>query len=145
MISHPETSPLFQPESEELSPLVLVIEDDCEIADLLCEVLERQGFRTQHTTRGETGWKFAQRIEPDVILLDLRLPDADGFELCQRMSDHEATCTIPVILLSGMEQPNVVNLSRRAGARFYVRKPYDIGALLILVEQALAESWEWEE
>jgi twitching motility two-component system response regulator PilH len=80
---------------------------------------------------------------PSLVLLDLRLPDADGFNVCQELADASETCTIPVIILSGMERPDIIRRSRAAGCQYYVRKPYDPNALLILVQHAIGESKAW--
>ncbi len=77
------------------------------------------------------------------MLLDLRLPDLTGFEVCEQLSSDPTTCDIPIIIVSGMERPDVVRLSRAAGCRFYLRKPYDPNSLLCLVEHALLEAEDW--
>jgi CheY-like chemotaxis protein len=78
-----------------------------------------------------------------LILLDLRLPDADGFSVCQELADSSETCAIPVIILSGMERPDIIRRSRAAGCQYFVRKPYDPNALLILVQHAIGEARNW--
>ena len=77
---------------------------------------------------------------PDLVLLDLRLPTSDGLSVCQQLTDAPETCGIPVIIVSGMERPDIVRRSRAVGCQYFVRKPYDPSALLVLVEHALAES-----
>lgn len=60
--------------------------------------------------------------------------------VCQQLVDNPATCDIPVIILSGMQRPDIIRRSRSAGCRYYVRKPYDPNALLVLIDQAIEES-----
>ena len=122
---------------------VLVIDDDHGQVSALTHRLGRQGYRTFAAETGRYGMEVALDQRPDLILLDIRLPDTDGFDICQQLNDHPATCYIPVIILSGMEGPDIVRSARSAGCQYYVRKPYDPNALLVLIEQALAEADAW--
>jgi twitching motility two-component system response regulator PilH len=119
---------------------ILIVEDDEALADVLSLRLSRQGFETTVAESGQLGLALARAEKPSVILLDLRLPDMDGFELCQELVDDEQTCEIPVIILSGLEQPDIIRRSRAAGCYYYVRKPYDPNALLALIQQAIDEA-----
>jgi CheY-like chemotaxis protein len=119
---------------------ILIVDDDEVLADVLSMRLGRQGFDTTTADNGQRALELARSQRPSVILLDLRLPDVDGFELCQMLVDDEVTCDIPVIIVSGLEQPDVIRRSRAAGCLYYVRKPYDPNALLILIRQAIEEA-----
>jgi CheY-like chemotaxis protein len=77
--------------------------------------------------------------------LDLRLPDSDGLTVCQKLVDSPETCGIPVIIVSGMEHPEILRRCRAAGCHFYVRKPYDPNALLVLIRQAIDDTSHWRE
>ena len=123
---------------------ILIVDDDDAMADLLCQRLERQGYETIVAASGEDGLALARRHVPSLVLLDLRLPDADGFNVCQELADSSETCAIPVIILSGMERPDIIRRSRAAGCQYYVRKPYDPNALLILVQHAIGQSSDWQ-
>lgn len=120
---------------------ILIIDDDDVMADVLGQRLQRQGYEIFVAASGEEGLAMAHRHVPSLVLLDLRLPDADGFNVCQELADSSVTCTIPVIILSGMERPDIIRRSRAAGCQYYVRKPYDPNALLILVQHAIGESF----
>lgn len=119
---------------------VLIVDDDAAAADVLSLRLTRQGFRTRVLECGAAALEAAERDQPDLILLDLRLPDLTGFEVCERLVDDESTSEIPVIILSGMEQPDIIRRCRAAGCKFFLHKPYDPNALLALIEQTLSES-----
>jgi twitching motility two-component system response regulator PilH len=116
---------------------VLIVDDDEAMSDILSTRLSRQGFGTLVANSGRLALELAQSKMPDCILLDLRLPDIDGFELCQQLVDAEATSEIPVIIVSGLERPDIIRRSRAAGCHYYVRKPYDPNALLALIHQAI--------
>jgi CheY-like chemotaxis protein len=119
---------------------VLIVDDDAAMSDILSTRLGQQGFGTLVADRGSLGLELARAHRPDCILLDLRLPDIDGFELCERLVDDDATCDIPVIIVSGLERPDIIRRSRAAGCHYYVRKPYDPNALLTLIHQAIDEA-----
>ncbi len=122
---------------------ILVIDDDQVASGLLSRNLKRQGFRTRRAASGREGLTIARSRHPDLILLDLRLPDMDGFDLCEQLSDAYETCGIPIIVLTSMDRPDIVRRSRAVGCHFFMRKPYDPNALLILVEQAIRNtSWK---
>lgn len=123
---------------------VLIIDDDHDQSFVLCDRLERQGYKTLSANTGRLGQTIAESLRPHLVLLDLRLPDMDGFDVCQRLSDAAETSHIPVIILSGMERPDIIRRSRAAGCQYFIRKPYDPNALLILVQQAIDESLNWQ-
>ena len=123
---------------------VLIIDDDEAMAEVLAARLTQQGFATLTAHAGQEGLGLAISRRPDVILLDLRLPDCDGFDLCAELDDSPETMGTPIIVLSGMARPDVIRRSRAAGCRYYVRKPYDPNALLLLIQQAIRESLEMD-
>lgn len=119
---------------------ILIVDDDAAAADVLSLRLTRQGFKTRVVELGAEAIELARRDTPDLILLDLRLPDLTGFEVCERLVDDESTCEIPVIILSAMEQPDIIRRCRAAGCKFFLHKPYDPNALLALIEQTLSDA-----
>lgn len=120
--------------------MILVVDDDEALAEVLSRRLSQQGFETKTADCGAAGLALARSEHPHLILLDLRLPDKDGFSICEELADSPDTCHIPVIILSGMEQPDIIRRSRLAGCYYFVRKPYDPNALLVLIRQAIEES-----
>ncbi len=123
---------------------ILIVDDDEVLADVLSRRLQQQGFATATAFSGGSGLAQARADRPDLIVLDLRLPDADGFDVCEKLADAPETCDIPVIILSGMEQPDILRRCRAAGCQYFLRKPYDPNALLILIRQAIQEAGDWE-
>jgi len=133
---------LEQPQPAEDSTergLILIVEDDSSIAEVLTIRLHRQGFRALATGLGRRALPLAREHRPALILLDLRLPDVDGLQVCRQLDDDPQTAAIPKIVLSGMERPDIIRQTRTAGCQYYVRKPYDPNALLVLIEQAIGE------
>jgi len=126
-------------------PTILVVDDDEALADVLSRRLNQQGFDTLLADCGELALAKARSESPALIVLDLRLPDMDGFSICQELADSPATCQIPVIILSGMERPDIIRRSRAAGCCYFVRKPYDPNAMLVLIRQAINEASGWSD
>jgi DNA-binding response OmpR family regulator len=124
---------------------ILIIEDDLGVAESLAYLLERMGFRTSWVTQGGTGLASARTEHPDVIILDLCLPDMDGLAVCERLADDRETCDIPIIVVSGWEREDIIRLVRAAGGSYYLRKPYDPKALVVLIEHALKEVDSWRQ
>jgi DNA-binding response OmpR family regulator len=122
---------------------ILIVDDDRDQADALAYALRKQGFEIllAHTT--QAGRVAAELHLPNLIILDIRLPDGDGLTLCQQLADGPATCQIPVIILTGMERPYIVRDARAAGCLFFLRKPYDPNALLLLARDAMGLSRSW--
>ena len=124
---------------------VLIVDDDEALADVLSRRLQQQGFVTLVADSGGDGLAMARSEMPGLIVLDLRLPDLDGFEICRQLADSSDTCAIPVIILSGMERPDIVRRCRSVGCRYFVRKPYDPNALLVLIRQSIEEAGAWDD
>ena len=118
---------------------ILIIDDDEALADVLSRRLKQQGFDAVTADSGNSGLAKARSDRPTLIVLDLRLPDVDGFAICAQLADSPDTCDIPVIILSGLERPDILRRCRAAGCLYFLRKPYDPNALLILIRQAIRE------
>jgi len=123
---------------------ILIVDDDQAQVEVLSHRLQKQGFSTYLAFEGRIGIRKAHEHRPDLVLLDLRLPDLDGFTVCEELVDSPETCDIPIIIVSGTDRPDVVRVSRAAGCEFFVRKPYDPNALLTLIEHALKRSFDWD-
>jgi len=122
---------------------ILIIDDDQSMVEVLSFRLKRQGYDVCSSTFGREGLGLARSDHPDLILLDLRLPDTDGLTVCRELADSPATCCIPVIILSGLDQPDILRNCRAAGCLYFVHKPYDPNALLVLIEQAITDTADW--
>ena len=142
-------SVLEEPKPESLAtdqrPTILIIDDDDVLTDVLSRRLQQQGFDTITATSGESGLAKVQSDHPALIVLDLRLPDTDGLEICERLADSPETCDIPVIILSGLGEPDILRRCRAAGGCYFVRKPYDPNAMLILIRQAIRQADGWDD
>jgi len=115
-------------------PLVLVIEDEAQILRFLRAALTSHGYRFVEATSGEEGLRQAATRSPDVIVLDLGLPDIDGLDVTRKLREWSA---VPIVVLSarGQERDKVAALD--LGADDYVTKPFAIGELMARLRVAL--------
>ena len=119
---------------------ILIIDDDNDQAEVLALGLSKQGFQPLLASTVTTGMMVAQLHEPDLILLDIRLPDGSGLELCEWLADSPDTSDVPIILVSGIGNDEILRQARAAGSTYFVRKPYDPNVLLTLVDDALSKA-----
>jgi two-component system, cell cycle response regulator DivK len=108
-------------------PLVLIVDDNAKNLKLAREVLRAAGFRTLEAATGVEGIAFAAERLPDVVLLDLRLPDLDGTEVARELRDEARTARIPVVALSALQLGGDEDWLHAAGFAGYVEKPIDVG------------------
>ncbi len=141
LASLPEVCPA--PASVPRKHRVLIIDDDETLADVLSHGLKQQGFQAVTAYSGGAGLEQARRERPSAIILDLALPDVDGLSICEQLSDGAETCTTPIIILSGKQRPGLVRSCRAAGCHYFLRKPYDPNALLVLIRRAIDEAGRW--
>ena len=118
----------------EAGPVVVVIEDEPQIRRFLRASLTTQGFRLVEAVTGEDGLVQAATRQPDIVVLDLGLPDIDGLEVIRRLREWTA---VPIVVLSarGQERDKIAALD--AGADDYVSKPFGVGELLARMRVAL--------
>jgi two-component system cell cycle response regulator DivK len=109
--------------------LVLIVDDNEENAKLARDVLEHAGMRTLSAGTAAEALALASEHEPDVVLMDLRLPDLDGTEAVRRLADDERTANIPVLAVSALPFDAAAGWFREAGFADYIEKPIDVREL----------------
>jgi DNA-binding response OmpR family regulator len=112
-----------------MKPRVLVVDDESDFIQLLKYNLELQGFDIITAGNGVEALNTARRELPDVVLLDLMLPDLDGFSICEILHSQPSTATIPIIVVSALEGEYVRGRSLRAGVACCFKKPVDMKVL----------------
>jgi two-component system, OmpR family, KDP operon response regulator KdpE len=115
-------------------PNILVIDDEPQILRALKTILSAKGFKVSTAARGEEGLALATAIEPDLIILDLSLPDLDGIEVTRRLREWSQT---PIIILSVRDSERDKVLALDKGADDYLTKPFGIEELLARIRVAL--------
>lgn len=117
---------------------IILIEDDREIARGLLVRLTAAGHLTTALHDGASGLSAAFATPPDVILLDLRLPDMDGYVVLRQLQQHDLTKKVPVIIVSANTAERAKREALLLGAYSFVEKPFDFRKLMIAVERACA-------
>ena len=113
---------------------VLLVEDDERIAEPLIFGLHQEGFEVLHAATGPQGLEFASSAQPDLVLLDVMLPEMDGFTLCRALRRHSA---VPILMLTarGQELDRVMGLE--IGADDYIVKPFSFRELVARIRAVL--------
>lgn len=110
---------------------ILIIEDDLTLLRGLCDNFQARGFETITATDGKTALDHASRDNADVILLDVMLPEVNGYEICRRL--RKLGITTPIVMLTAKGQEEDVIRGLDLGADDYVTKPFSIGELIARV------------
>ena len=117
---------------------ILVVEDDGDLLKLVGEVLAKAGFLTRFArSRAEINAEFNKPPLPDLVLLDVRLPDADGFNILERIRNNQKILKLPVIMMTGRSEVTDVARGLSLGADGYVTKPFKISGLISAVNTVL--------
>lgn len=120
-----------------MSEKVLVIDDEETTVQLITMLLERRGFEVIKAFRAEEGLRKAYRHQPDLVLLDIMMPDMDGWEVCKRLREMS---DVPIIFLTARGEVKDVVRGLEMGADDYVVKPYDNDELVARVRAHLRRS-----
>lgn len=103
---------------------VLVVEDEQETLWTVEKVMEKVGYTTLSARTGADGIQKAVKYRPNAILLDVRLPDMTGFEVCKALKSRPETSDINIILVTGLDRAEVMSQAPKVGANFYIPKPF---------------------
>jgi len=117
--------------------LLLIVEDDSDISTMLEIYFEAQGYDTVAATRGEEALEICRQKLPNLVILDILLPDIDGYEVCRRLRGNLRTSHIPIIFLTQKDERSDQVAGLELGADDYITKPFDLQLLMLRVEGAL--------
>lgn len=120
---------------------VLIVEDEMDAGELLCEHLKRRGFAPTHVAEGKAAIRTTRTLKPDLILLDLMLPDVDGFTVCETLKLDRETNLIPIVMITALHERKDVVHGWQVGANQYLTKPFSLDQL----NDAIAEAMSWRE
>jgi two-component system cell cycle response regulator DivK len=120
-----------------MAELVLIVDDNDKNAKLARDVLELAGMRTLSAATAADALALAREHQPDIVLMDLRLPDLDGSEAARRLAADERTAHIPVVGLSALPVDEAAPWFREAGFVAYIEKPIDVLAFPEQVRRCL--------
>ncbi|MCU1385706.1 MAG: DNA-binding response regulator [Acidobacteria bacterium] len=116
---------------------ILVVEDDPDIADLVARYLDKAGFVTERAANGRDALKAIAARPPDLLVLDLMLPQVDGLEVCRQARANAATAAIPIIMLTARAEESERIVGLELGADDYLAKPFSPNELVARVRALL--------
>ncbi len=116
---------------------ILVVEDDLDIANMLQIYFSSQGYEVELAPRGSDALEKTRQSMPHLIVLDIMLPDIDGYEVCRRLRTSTRTSHIPVIFLTQKDERSDRLQGLELGADDYITKPFDIEELRLRVQNAI--------
>jgi CheY-like chemotaxis protein len=118
---------------------VLIIEDEADAAELFAEMMRVSGFRVQKTSSSAPALRMMTTERPDVVLLDIMMPEVSGLDILRQMRNDPALANIPVIVVSAKSLPADIKNGMEAGASTYLTKPVGFIELKEAVERALGD------
>lgn len=116
---------------------ILVIDDDSAVTDLLSLLLRSQGFDVTATTNSSEGLSMIRESAPDVVVLDLMMPDMDGWQICKAVREFSQ---VPIIILSALNDPSMIASVLDAGADDYLTKPTPSRVLIAHINRLVHRS-----
>lgn len=123
-----------------MSSQVLVVEDDPEARKVLTLILKLDGFESNAVSSGQEAIRAMQVDPPGLLILDIALPGADGYEICRWARANPATADIPIVMLSARSEPESIDRARTVGADEYLVKPIKPSTLVRSVRVMLARA-----
>ena len=112
-------------EERSLRRRVLVVDDDPEIVTFLATLLELEGIDSTVATSAAAALEKLERVVPNLVLLDIAMPDRDGLDLCRALKKDPRTRDVPVFVVSARPGKDVVERALAAGAEEFIRKPFE--------------------
>jgi two-component system phosphate regulon response regulator PhoB len=124
---------------------ILLIEDEKDIADLISFNLDQAGFDSMVLTEGRHALSYVRQFKPDVVLLDLMLPDVEGFDICRRIKQDPKLSHTPILMVTarGSETDRIVGLE--LGADDYIVKPFSPRELILRIKAVIARVYPQED
>jgi DNA-binding response OmpR family regulator len=121
-------------------PLVLVIDDEPLMVKSTCMALKFHGFEAMGAASGPLGLETAGRQRPQVILLDIMMPEMDGWQVLSLLKDDKSLCSIPVVIFTAREYSNGNTMAESRGAADYLAKPFELTELVSVVKRHLSRA-----
>ncbi len=120
-------------------PRILIVDDQPDLLEMIRAGLSLSGYKVCAATDGTAAVYAAANFAPDLVIMDVNMPGLSGAALCARLRQATGCDKVPVLLISAMATPDELQASLQAGAREYLRKPFELGQLLQRVEVLLSQ------
>ncbi len=116
---------------------ILVVEDEESLLKLESILLSSKGYNVTGVMDGKSALEEVMAHRPDLVILDIMLPEIDGFEVCRRIKENPATSTIPVVMLTAKKNSQDVARGTEVGANAYLTKPFKSAKVIEVIENLL--------
>ena len=116
---------------------ILIVDDEIEMVEMETVRLKASGYEVAAAYDGPSGLKQVKFWQPDLVILDIMLPQMDGYQVCAALKKDPQSRNIPIILVSAMEQKYDTGLGKKVGADYYFTKPFEPVALLAKVRELI--------
>lgn len=116
---------------------ILIVDDEAVGRQLLEAILFPENFELHFAESGQEAFERALDLIPDLILLDVMMPDMDGFEVCKKLRKHKILGNVPVIIITALDDKDSMKKGFSAGANDYISKPYDRVEVLTKVKNVI--------
>ena len=126
--------------AQPMSSKILVVDDEPLVRSMICDGLAAAGYAALAASSGEGALQVVQAERPACILLDITMPDLDGYDTCAALKADPQTASIPVLLVSATTDARVTDQAKRVGAAAVLRKPVRMDELRCAIAQALGPS-----
>ena len=120
-----------------MTKTIMIVEDEIQILELLLTVFRLEGYEVLSAKTGDEALRMSRELEPDILILDKRLPDIDGIEVCTSLKTNEKTSNLKILMLSGLSQEYDLKEAYQAKADAYMTKPFRIKSLVDKVDALL--------
>ncbi len=120
---------------------ILVVDDDPDLLAVIKGVLSDEGYEVSIAPDGAAGLKSMAAGPPDLVVLDIMMPDLNGMEVFKKMKTHPTVATIPVIFLTALDERKYIRAALLAGANRYLTKPFENDDLIEAVRQTLNDEF----
>ena len=119
---------------------ILIIDDEEVVLDSCTEILRGSDYELYTASNGAQGLELMKELKPDLIFVDLNIPQVSGYELIEKITRDRRTKFIPVVVISALPEDNLVDAVLNAGAQHFLEKPVALVDLLSVIEKFEAES-----
>ena len=119
---------------------ILIVDDDIHVTDLLGKVLSAEGYETIAVNESSTAIEVAVSTNPDLVILDLMMPQPDGFKVCRMLREDPNFMYTPILIVTALDDSDSRIVAFGAGATDYLTKPFNLDELVSLTKTLISES-----
>lgn len=116
---------------------ILAVDDETDVLLIIKTALQCEGFEVMTATNGADALAVARDTPPDLVILDVMMPGMSGFDVLRELKADERTCTVPVIMLTGVSEKKRIGEALASGTDYYIIKPFEFADLLAKVNEVL--------